>query len=119
MKIEAGKYYKTRGGEKAFVAAVLKNPNGGSVPDQPIVGFIGDNESYSTWSIGGGYYDDDEYEEDEDDLVAEWREPYRFEVAIVNYERGPHAHVGPVGSPWAGDVVARKTFSYADGSISA
>jgi hypothetical protein len=39
LKLEAGKYYRTRDGRKAYVAAVLVNPLGSS-PCFPFAGFV-------------------------------------------------------------------------------
>jgi len=75
MKIEAGKFYKTRDGEKVFVLGVLvQNPISEEVAEdwQPVVGQFGSgyedrwsqNGQYETHVIGGSH-----------DLVEEWTEP--------------------------------------------
>jgi hypothetical protein len=73
MKIEAGKYYRTREGRKAFVEAVLgPSPFDGDTPSYPFYGWI-DKRGAATWMrrgeflVGGG--------DSDKDLVAEWDDP--------------------------------------------
>ena len=71
MKIEAGKYYRTRDGRKAYVSAViLENPFGSPrfECDYPCRGFIEDS-GYSSWQLNGKWAHENN---DSTDLVAEW-----------------------------------------------
>jgi hypothetical protein len=68
--LEAGKYYKTRDGRKAFVAGI--NPFGDRYDDDKAVGFINGNGTCS-WSTNGTWME--RADEDDFDLVAEWQEP--------------------------------------------
>lgn len=69
LNIEAGKYYRTRGGRKAFVAAVsLPDPSSGVRATHPVHGLIGGFSR--NWTLDGHYRDSHG-----DDLVAEWKEP--------------------------------------------
>lgn len=70
MKIEAGKYYETRRGEKAFVAGI--SPFTSTDPLYHIVGWIDGTTDAAAWGLGGAYADRAEAPED---LVAEWTEP--------------------------------------------
>jgi hypothetical protein len=75
MKIEAGKYYKTREGRKVFVSHRCTNPFGliGSEPDFPLEGYMsnGDRDRLS-WRDDGTYNYAGEHM---NDILAEWKEP--------------------------------------------
>lgn len=70
MKFEAGKYYKTRVGQKAFVAAT-ENPFCPSF--YPIIGYISDSTSVAKWTPGGGFFNS--FTQSPYDLISEWKEP--------------------------------------------
>ena len=67
MKLEAGKWYKTKGGENAFVAFV--HPNNET---ERWVGYIEGDRTVFTWKDGGKYFRDQSCDYD---LVAAWTEP--------------------------------------------
>ena len=66
MKIEKGKFYRTRGGEKV---EVLKIDADGRFP---VIGCVG-NKKPDCFTVDGRWYDNDE--NDHNDLIAEWTEP--------------------------------------------
>lgn len=77
MKIKAGKYYKTRGGKKAFVLSVLeKSPFCETVNlKYPVIGLLGDRSDPNgsvayEWALDGTCYNHSAY-----DLIEEWPEP--------------------------------------------
>ena len=83
MKLEAGKYYRTRDGRKAFVACV-DNPLPHDA-DEKCIGFVHDDVyiGATTWcSDGTNYVDgcDHEY-----DLVEEWVDPLDQEMWVNTY----------------------------------
>ena len=69
MKIEKGKFYRTRCGDKV---EVLKIDADGRFP---VIGCIG-NKTPDCFTDDGRWYDNDENDENDDnDLIAEWTEP--------------------------------------------
>jgi hypothetical protein len=76
LKLVAGKYYRTRDGRKAYVAAALENPLGRPASD-PIVGFIGDDDF--SWRENGQFLPS---QLSACDLIAEWREPREWTVTV-------------------------------------
>ncbi|MBR0721781.1 hypothetical protein [Bradyrhizobium manausense] len=87
LKIEAGKFYRTRSGAKAFVAMDKRNPFN---PDDeyPILAYIDEEPETNThkWlNPDGREYASKEYEHD---LVAEWREPKRIKGWLNVYLPG-------------------------------
>lgn len=71
LTLEAGKYYRTRDGKKAFVAG--KNPF--EDLEYPFIGVLqSDASSSDSWAVDGRYIVG---EKSNDDLVAEWVEPKR------------------------------------------
>jgi hypothetical protein len=93
LKIEAGKYYKTRDGRKAFVAAVAINPFG-TTPVYPVWGFIGNDDYY--WAESGEYYFRDR-DPNPLDIISEWKEP----VVVKRYVAWVRDDYGEV-RPWCG-----------------
>ena len=88
MKIEAGKFYKTRDGKKAFVASFTPPnpfPDGGNTR-YPFTGYV-QGWDMETWTADGISFSD---EENITDLVAEWREPASEErvVYLVRFSDG-------------------------------
>lgn len=84
MQIEAGKYYKTRDGRKAFVGA--KCPFDGVSEDAMFAGWIQDERLIepSGWTEHGVYYGS----ECGDDLISEWIDPpQEIVVGGVTYVR--------------------------------
>ena len=83
MKIEAGKYYRTRDGRKAFVSAVLlPNPFAGPGHMYPAIGYV---ESASTvwWTKDGRYSCKESHHPF--DLISEWREPETVSVWVYSF----------------------------------
>jgi hypothetical protein len=70
MKIEAGKYYKTRDGHRAFVGAVSPFPSTDRL--YLVVGWIQGESASTSWGPSGEYADGSNAPED---LVAEWVDP--------------------------------------------
>lgn len=83
MRFESGKYYRTRGGKKAFVAAV-RNPF--YAAGWPVVGFIEDGERVEEWQISG-YWSQPEDPNDRD-LIAEWKEPVTVTQCLALWSDG-------------------------------
>lgn len=79
LKIEAGKFYRTRDGHKAFVAAVmLPCPFAERVHTQyPVRGFVDGSDAAQCWRADGAWHGSDK--EYKYDLVAEWRKPLSIE----------------------------------------
>ena len=76
MKIEAGKLYRTRNGEKAFVSAVgLECPFVKAADPYPVSGFIETRSGLKTWTLEGRAWT---MAEDHWDLVAEWEDKPEF-----------------------------------------
>lgn len=77
MKIEPGKFYKTRSGRKARIYAV----DGDSV--RPIHGAIIANGDWilAGWGMDGNFYDSSN--ESEYDLISEWTEPLDFDWSVL------------------------------------
>lgn len=71
MKLEVGKFYKTRDGRKAEVVYINEE-----LKDSYTVYFLVDGDGHLiSCSLEGSYYGDDEAHES--DLVSEWKEPER------------------------------------------
>jgi hypothetical protein len=77
LDLQAGKYYRTRDGRKAFVAAV--------VPPSPFgkhkftnFGYIDDEDGVFTWGAAGHYNED--LSQGAYDLVAPWSEPIEVQL---------------------------------------
>lgn len=78
MKIEAGKYYRTRCGRKAYVDVIFSpNPFSGRKPQVPVRGYIDALEYY--WTSSGRISED---YASHADLVAEWIEPKTKTVTL-------------------------------------
>lgn len=81
MKIEAGKYYRTRCGKKAYVHVVYGiNPFDNSHLPYPVSGCVGTH--WVRWTERGKYSSTDT--ENNYDLVAEWSESVPMYRAFAN-----------------------------------
>jgi len=75
MKLEAGKYYKTRNGLKAYVEFIRQDsPFGDYLTKYPATGFI-ENLGEQMWKTNGEFSAPFDYELD---LISEWREPIKI-----------------------------------------
>lgn len=77
MNVEAGKYYRTRSGAKAYVAYV-GNPfgqNRSPFSARPAVGFVDSGSGPVCWELDGRATIIASDYQHPLDLVAEWREP--------------------------------------------
>ena len=85
MKIEQGRFYKTRNGRKVYVAGVLlPNVDGKQLVTYPVVGYLENEILY--WTLEGRYRDSTgDYSLD---LVAEWREPVTKVVTVYMHPNG-------------------------------
>jgi hypothetical protein len=108
MKIEAGKYYRTRDGRKAFVAGF--SPFASVIELCRATGFIDGDGSVRGWSTDGRYWSEFGGELD---LVEEWREPKTFSVTI--YETGNGIHMASLATCPGWKVIARATITEGDG----
>ena len=70
MQIKAGQYYHTRGGQRAFVAAV-EHPFHAS--PYPIIGYISCDLGGVKWACDGRFCNS--ITTHQNDLIAEWKEP--------------------------------------------
>lgn len=89
MKIEAGNFYRTRNGKRAFVAAIIPDPPFAMTLNiHPAMGYIeGVNGKYS-WSSEGKFTTAnciDQY-----DLIAEWEDKPEFRPFEGIDEFTPH-----------------------------
>lgn len=81
MKLEVGKFYKTRGGKRAHVMGIIYNTK--SPMNYPVMGYIDEELSYDTWTLEGNI--NRSATEEKDDLIEEWREPIKIEGWINMY----------------------------------
>ena len=95
MKIEAGKYYRTRDGRKAFVSAVEVPCERYCVNKRihPVLGYIGVGQCSWTEAGHGDARCETEY-----DLVDEWREPVTRELTLYLYPNGDVCTVPRLGN---------------------
>lgn len=86
MQLEAGKYYKTRDGRKAFVAAVaMPNPFGASSA-YTARGYCNSTDTLFSWTVNGCEYSCGRTASG--DLVSEWIDsPQEIVVDGVTYVR--------------------------------
>lgn len=103
LKIEAGKYYQTRDGRKAFVTCVkLCNPfapNGCYTVEGGIEGV-----GIATWMVDGRYY---RPELAGKDLVSEWAEPRQLTCAVYLVQNYINNEVEAVLGPRTDFVVGK------------
>ncbi len=102
LTLEAGKYYRTRGGKKVFVAALSLFDD---QADHPVAVIIGneDVEGELQWYAPSGKYNAYHGGDLEEDLVAEWVEPKRIK-GWLNIYGMPHSKLGslPKADAYAG-----------------
>lgn len=104
LTLEAGKYYRTRNGKKAFVGYVMAdNPFNAAKPMYPASGWIEEEEFPQCWNLDGSLHSADE--EHKKDLVAEWVEPKRIK-GWVNVNPTQFLTMGDVAS--SGNVWSTK-----------
>ena len=85
MQILAERYYKTRGGDRAYVSAVedsSKVPNGSRPRMCPILGYL--KGASVAWYCNGSFRMDGK--EDAWDLLEEWKEPVGVQEVPVDEE---------------------------------
>jgi hypothetical protein len=107
LKLEAGKFYKTRDGRRAYVAAVLENPLG-HVGEYHAAGFIGNYHCF--WTINGRNY----LHSGPSDLIEEWREPREWTVYVCEDDLR-YSHYALLDPPSHGKLLARVTVREGEG----
>lgn len=84
MEIQAGKYYKTRDGQKAFIGAITYNPFRKTLDPFPARGWIeGDTNSTYSWTLSGSRFIG---WPSEHDLIEEWRDPVTEDLYVYLYK---------------------------------
>ncbi|TPM41406.1 hypothetical protein [Mesorhizobium sp. B2-3-4] len=78
--VEAGKFYKTRNGKKAYVAGI--SPFDSTAESRRAIGWVEGDEESTEWFASGHYH---KYQDTESDLVAEWKEPKRIRGFVNLY----------------------------------
>lgn len=78
MQLEAGKFYKTRDGKKAYVAAI-GNPLQ-TIPSMQAVGWIDGSFSQFSWALSGQYSSATTHADL--DLISEWKEPKKLILSL-------------------------------------
>lgn len=110
MKIESGRYYKTRSGKKAYVAAV-ENPFQPS-SSWPMCGWIDGYQMASEWAIDGRHTPAGESQAD---LIAEWKEPVTVTRWLLLWsDNSTSLHSDPLSLPLS-HLVARKQVTITEG----
>jgi hypothetical protein len=110
IRPQAGKYYKTRAGRKAFVSG--RNAFS-SAPDTRLVGSLESGEVL-TWSESGQYCCGMNHGRD---LIAEWRDPIVKTVDVYLYENfsgEPHVALNRPES-FGGKTLARAKVTLTEG----
>ncbi len=79
MKIEAGKFYKARNGDKVEIIHIHHGVS------HPAIGYIGKETSVRDWHIDGKYSSE---KIGHLDLVSEWEEPRPQMLAYVHRQGG-------------------------------
>lgn len=82
LKLEAGKYYKARNGEKVFISHIAhENPFLPSIKDRyPAKGWIRGQGDLHGWAEDGMRYTGNDHSPS--DLIEEWKEPVTEEVVM-------------------------------------
>lgn len=106
MKIEAGKFYKTRNGDKACVVGIIPDELGLSYPVMGY-GIRKNGGGYSaTWTLEGMH--SVTQGPDEFDLVEEWKEPASIERVLLLVWDSVVSNAGLIiGPPGACDTVSQ------------
>lgn len=83
LKLEAGKYYRKRDGQKVYVAAV-----GCPFAEAELTQALGWCEDGSDlgWAIDGRFYPDGQATKY--DIIAEWRDPVKVMVYVFKHPSG-------------------------------
>jgi hypothetical protein len=102
LTLEAGKYYRTRAGMKAYISGATPDGFANDDADGKFAGFI-NGVGARSWSEDGTYI---EGGEDGYDLVAEWVEPKRIKGWVNVYSAG-HSE-SPYGNSPRGGVYSTK-----------
>ena len=92
MKIEAGKYYKTEGGEKVYCFG--RNPFAEDV-DHPMIVVSSSSEGARTYTEEGSFYGECK---SPNDIVEEWKDPAKL-YCVVKLCRANGRVYGIVGTP--------------------
>jgi len=104
LTLEAGKYYKTRDGRKAFVGALNQPSPFGNLKDMyPAAGYIEGEDSARSWMLNGELYNN--AKAFEADLVAEWVEPKRIKGWVNIYAAKMNPDDGDIQDVRVGQVV--------------
>lgn len=72
MKLEAGKFYRTRSGKKAYVACLVNPMN--PFEEFPVCGFVDGEEESQCWTVDGTFYNDPAVTVHPYDLITDWRD---------------------------------------------
>ena len=112
LKIEAGRYYKTRDGRKAFVMYVASNPFQDEQPHY--FGFVDDMSL--AWNQKG-FCGFDGVTPDKHDLIAPWTEPRKFKLWVYALPGIHHARgfCSKQGSEWDERLIAIVEVTEGDG----
>lgn len=109
MQIEAGKFYRTRDGKKAYIAHIR---NDDVHTSQLAIGFVYGDANAMSWQLGGHLAFPREFG---DDLVEEWREPAFRKIAIYWMSDG-QLHMAYAGLfPPPGEFKARALVTLTEG----
>jgi hypothetical protein len=117
MKIEAGKYYRTLSGKKAYVeTAVGPSPFTGQGRTYPFFGYV-DEYGPESWTAAGHVGSD--CPAHQRNIVAEWRDPAVIEIDLIMYKRSDSTpplllRWGQSLSP-SDKIVARKIVTITEG----
>jgi hypothetical protein len=90
LTLEVGKYYKTRSGDKAYIAAKIKDPFNATTTE-PFCGFISNDSGVRTWGEYGHYFARDCHSYF--DLTDEWVDPAKATATVFLY-RDCHGNLG-------------------------
>jgi len=84
LKLEAGKYYKARNGEKVFISYIAQaNPFLSTTKDRyPAKGWIRGQGTLHCWTEGGMRCAAPIEDHSPSDLIEEWKEPVTEEVVM-------------------------------------
>jgi hypothetical protein len=114
MKLEANKYYRTRDGRKAYVAAIAPDEIKANYPLIGLIIYLNDDLYPATWDTKG--FSIGESEPDDEDLISEWiDEPEKKEAKWLYVQRAiVKAHPDGVGQI-AGYIITDERNEYTIG----